>query len=131
MSVVIDVSAVMPWGVPDEDTDSTAPVRARVQREQAVVPSLFWFELANAVVRAERRGRITEEKGTEFLEFFDDVIADEAVPPASALAQLARVHGLTAYDAAYLWVAQSRGLPLATLDGQLRAAATKAGIEVL
>jgi len=121
----------MPWGVPDEDTDSTAPVRARVQREQAVVPSLFWFELANAVVRAERRGRITEEKGTEFLEFFDDVIADEAVPPASALAQLARVHGLTAYDAAYLWVAQSRGLPLATLDGQLRAAATKAGIEVL
>ena len=36
--------------------------------------------------------------------------------------------GLTAYDAAYLELAQRRRLPLATLDRALRDAATSAGV---
>ena len=43
----------------------------------------------------------------------------------------ARESGLTAYDAAYLELARRRKLPLATLDAKMRAAAEKAGIEVL
>ena len=38
--------------------------------------------------------------------------------------RLAERHQLTLYDAAYLELAQRRGLPLATLDGDLRRAAT-------
>gem|GEM_PF-6800232 len=38
---------------------------------------------------------------------------------------------LTSYDAAYLWLAESRGLPLATLDAALRTACTAAGVETL
>jgi predicted nucleic acid-binding protein len=41
-------------------------------------------------------------------------------PPALALAQC---HRLTVYDAAYLELAQRTGLPLATLDADLRKAA--------
>ena len=47
---------------------------------------------------------------------------------ASALLALARGHGLTAYDAAYLDMALRTGLPLATLDGRLAAAAKAAGV---
>ena len=48
-----------------------------------------------------------------------------------ATAQLARRHGLTCYDAAYLELAQRRRLPLATLDRELRAAAAAEGISLL
>ena len=42
----------------------------------------------------------------------------------------ARIHDLTAYDAAYLGLAAFRGVPLATVDGRLRAACIAAGIEL-
>ena len=44
---------------------------------------------------------------------------------------LAERHRLTIYDAAYLELAQRTGLPLATLDGELRTAAERSGVEVL
>jgi predicted nucleic acid-binding protein len=43
---------------------------------------------------------------------------------------LARGHGLSAYDATYLELALRRGLPLATLDRRLRAAAEAAGVSL-
>ena len=44
---------------------------------------------------------------------------------------LADTHGLTAYDAAYRELAIRRGLPLATLDHDLRKAATAARVPIL
>jgi len=49
----------------------------------------------------------------------------------SALVAAARQSGLTAYDAAYFELALRRSLPLATLDGKMRAAAQRAGVELL
>ncbi len=48
----------------------------------------------------------------------------------TATAQLAEQHKLTAYDATYLELALRRGLPLATRDKPLAAAAQKAGVEL-
>ena len=42
---------------------------------------------------------------------------------------LARQYDLSAYDAAYLELAMRRGLPLATLDEDLEAAAAAVGVE--
>ena len=44
---------------------------------------------------------------------------------------LAREHGLTAYDAAYLELAMRLGLPLATGDRDLKSAAARAGVVLL
>lgn len=41
---------------------------------------------------------------------------------------IARSWNLSAYDASYLELALRLGLPLATLDGKLKAAATGAGV---
>jgi predicted nucleic acid-binding protein len=46
----------------------------------------------------------------------------------SATINLGRQHGLTEYDAAYLELALRQGLPLATLDAKLEAAATAVGV---
>jgi predicted nucleic acid-binding protein len=45
--------------------------------------------------------------------------------------ELARVHRLTVYDAAYLELAAREGVPLATLDSALARAARVEGVEVL
>jgi predicted nucleic acid-binding protein len=44
--------------------------------------------------------------------------------------QLAARHKLTLYDAAYLELAQRRGLPLAALDRELRSAAGAEGVVI-
>jgi predicted nucleic acid-binding protein len=51
--------------------------------------------------------------------------------PLEPIRLLARGHGLSAYDAAYLELALRLGVPLATLDRRLAAAARRAGGEVL
>jgi predicted nucleic acid-binding protein len=48
-----------------------------------------------------------------------------------AIMELGRVYHLTAYDAAYLELAMRAGLPLATQDERLRAAATQAGVPLI
>ncbi|HET8927743.1 MAG TPA: hypothetical protein VFN24_07930 [Microbacterium sp.] len=47
------------------------------------------------------------------------------------MTERAAASGLTACDAAYLEIAVTRGIPLATLDGRLRDAALVAGVAVL
>jgi len=47
------------------------------------------------------------------------------------LLPLAREYGLTVYDAAYVELANRRGFPLATLDGEMRRAAQQMGIDLL
>jgi len=49
----------------------------------------------------------------------------------SRLWVLAQDHRLSVYDAAYLDLALRDHLPLATLDGDLRRAATALGVELL
>jgi predicted nucleic acid-binding protein len=46
----------------------------------------------------------------------------------SRLSELAAAHDLSVYDAAYLELAERRGLVLGCKDGPLRAAARRAGV---
>jgi prevent-host-death family protein len=55
-------------------------------------------------------------------------ITRNGVPVAKEVSALSRREGLTAYDAAYLELAMREGLPLATLDRQLREAAARLGV---
>lgn len=55
---------------------------------------------------------------------------DAGAPPVSEVLALSRTYQLTVYDAAYLELARREGLPIATLDKSLRAAAGKAGVEL-
>jgi predicted nucleic acid-binding protein len=133
MPVVIDASITMAWCFEDEASDAADAVLEVVGRQGAMVPVLWFHEVANVLVQAERRGRITGVKRVEALEFVDrlpvDVGAhDTRVAGAVAAAQR---HGLTAYDAAYLTLAEREGLTLATLDATLADAARRIGIKVL
>ena len=105
-----------------------------IQRAEAVVPALWFPEVANGVLMAERRGGFASSTTTAFMDLVKTLpIVQDRVPPSAvqgAAMDLARKHGLTAYDATYLELAQRLALPLATFDRKLAEAARAAGVRV-
>lgn len=67
MPLILDTSAVLALAYEDEDATYAESVLENVAGDRAVVPTLFWFEIRNALLMGERRGRISREKTTSFL----------------------------------------------------------------
>jgi predicted nucleic acid-binding protein len=128
MPIVLDCSAVLGIALSGESADHADRVLRAVVREGGVVPPLFWYELRNALLMAERRGRLPLGQAEAFLQDLGalPIVVDHAHAEHVVL-QLARRFALTVYDAAYLEVAMRLGAPLATLDGALRDAVRRAG----
>ena len=131
---VLDGSVTMAWYFQDEMNDYADAVRDGLDRSQAVVPSLWPLEVANTVVMGERRKRSTPAQAATWLGFLGVLpIVVDGETTARAWGDtlgLARAHNLSAYDAAYLELAMRRGLPLATLDEKLKAAAAAVGVSL-
>jgi predicted nucleic acid-binding protein len=98
------------------------------------VPALWWYEIANALLMAQRRKRLGEAERIRLMELYRrlPVRTDVALDSDTVwrLQTLAIEYSLSAYDAAYLELAQRKGLGLATVDRSLRSAAQKAGMKV-
>jgi predicted nucleic acid-binding protein len=102
---------------------------------RAIVPALWHLEMANGLAVSERRGIIDAddvEKSAAYIEqMLGNAIENMDVPISFRYAlATARTLQLTAYDGVYLETARSEGIPLATLDKSLRAAALKVGVEL-
>jgi predicted nucleic acid-binding protein len=96
----------------------------RIRGDEAIVPSLWWFEVRNILVVNERRKRITEFDTDNFLKQISHLaVRTDRIPDEAAVLRLARTRRLTVYDAAYLELAHRENLPLATLDAHLARAA--------
>jgi predicted nucleic acid-binding protein len=132
MPFVLDASIAACWAFEDEDHPLAAHALERIRTDQALVPSVWWFELRNTLIVNERRGRLAEAGTAAFLRGLSrlGVTIDRAPEEAEVLA-LARRHRLTVSDASYLELAQREAIPLATLDQALRAAAQAAGTGLL
>ncbi len=102
---------------------------------QVFVPAVWPFELANALLSAERRKRITIAQVTNLLTnigalpFTIDSLEVSRV--IDQVLSLARQQQATVYDAAYLELAMRKGLPLATLDDAVKRAAGTAGVHLI
>jgi predicted nucleic acid-binding protein len=129
---VLDGSVTMAWGFEDEGNAYATLILDRMPSLQAYVPTVWHLEVANALLVAERRRRTTMADAARFLAIlgaFPIAVDDETISRAWAdTVSLARARNLSAYDAVYLELAIRRGLPLATLDGGLEAAARAVGV---
>jgi predicted nucleic acid-binding protein len=132
MPFVLDASIAACWAFDDEDHPAAAAALELIRTEEAVAPSLWWFEVRNTLIVSERRGRIAEADTTTFLRELSrfGVIIDRS-PRETTILVLARQHGLSVYDASYLELAQREALPLATLDNDLRKAAAALDIALI
>ena len=131
-ALVIDSSAALSWCFEDESSPASDIVFERVRDQGAIVPGLWHLEVANVLLQAEKRGRITAGDVAIRLELIAELpITTDLETTARAWREtltLARVEGLTIYDATYLELAMRRGLPLSTKDEALITAAKRCGV---
>ncbi|MDG3442517.1 type II toxin-antitoxin system VapC family toxin [Nitrospirillum amazonense] len=132
MPFVVDVSVAASWLMPDEGCDAAIIAFERLVTDPAVVPSLWWFEIRNMLLVNERRRRLDEMQTARALALLAQLpIRVDNSPDSAIVMRLARQHRLTAYDAAYLELAQRLAVPLATLDDALVRAAHADGVTLV
>ncbi len=136
MDWVLDCSLALAWVLPDETSARAEKFLAQVSTKNILwVPALWWYEISNALVNARLRYRLAEADSMRAVELYGTLPIETDLDLGSDTAwrfqALAREYSLSAYDAAYLELAQRRGLGLATLDRHLMMAARKAGVKIL
>jgi predicted nucleic acid-binding protein len=136
-SFVLDASVALRWFL-----DHPMPPYANRVKQfflkgvRAVVPALWHLEMSNGLVVAERRSILTAADIDQAVIDIEQIAAasmdvDGSVVYAKQALATARAFQLSAYDAVYLDLARRERLPLATLDDRLRAAAARAGVQLL
>ena len=132
---VLDNSVSAAWCFSDEtDVYAEAVFESVTQEGGAVAPALWPIELANVLVVAERRNRVTAAQREAFLQNLagmdievQTVTTDQIFQEAIALAT---AHRLSVYDATYLGLAIRQQLPIATQDKELIRAAGAVGVSL-
>jgi predicted nucleic acid-binding protein len=132
--IIVDASIALAWCLGDEGDDLAERVLDSVAAEGAAAPSHWVVEVANGLLSAERRGRLdpdATERARRLLNDLDvEIVPVELSTATGSVLDLARRHGLTAYDAAYLGLAWFRAVPLATLDDDLAKACLAEAVEL-
>jgi predicted nucleic acid-binding protein len=132
--LVLDASIALALVMPDEKRPLVSTLRL-LESAGALAPVTWRLEIANVLLKAERRKRISAS-------FRRQAIIDLSSLPISLdpdtnnhawseTLTLAERHKLMTYDAAYLELALREGLPLATLDERLSAAALRCRVTLL
>ncbi len=134
-ALVLDCSVAMAWCFEDQTTAFTEAVLDAVVAGGALVPCLWPLEAANVLLVAERKRKVGEAQATQLLHRLLALpIQLETGGDRESWARvhaLGRAHALSSYDAAYLDLAIRTGLPLATLDRDLKKAAERAGVPLV
>lgn len=134
MPLVLDASVALCWAF-DTVPAYADHVLGLLAKDDALVPPIWPAEVANGLLSAERGRRLGSPQRAAFLNLLRqlDVIVEATGMELtlSLILDLARVQGLTVYDAMYLEMAVRDGIPLATLDDDLRNAATRLGVPLV
>lgn len=132
---VVDNSVVMAWCFEDEKNKYADRVLDRLLESEAIVPTIWPLEVVNVLLVAERRERLTPASSKYFLSILERlpirIDLEDGLVRMAELLELGRTQELSSYDAAYLALAVNRGVPLATLDEKLKAAAENIGVLLL
>ena len=119
--MIVDASVIVSAYFPDEEqAQAQALIREHViRRVELAAPTMLLYEVTNAVVQARRRSRISDEEAEGILSSFEGLgIAIRSVDWRQIL-PLALRFDRSAYDAAYLALAEATGQPLITGDRRM------------
>jgi len=132
---VADASVGFSWIYPSQASSETDRLLEEVEAGAVVVvPSLWYLEIANGLLAAQRRKLLTAAERKEALTRLSglSLSVDEETGQAAfhKTSELAEKYGLSVYDAAYLEAAIRRKLPLASRDQPLRATAKRCNVKL-
>lgn len=130
--LVLDASVAGAWLLDDERDLRADRALAHLRAAGGVVPEICHLEVHNALLVAERRGRLQAADSDRSLAAWKSLPL-ETVPTSrfDAVLALARRRRLTFYDAIYLELAKHTGATLATLDRALLQAAEAERVPVI
>jgi predicted nucleic acid-binding protein len=130
--LVVDCFVAISWFMPDEN--STISSLERVANYGAIVPSIWELEVANVLLTACRRNRVTKKQLSDILEELNNlnITVEGKINQTTyrRIIEMAEQYNLTSYDASYLELAKRYRLPLATLDKKLIEACALAGVKL-
>jgi len=133
---VVDASLVLTWCFPDENSPIADKIANMFRQGDSAMAPAFWpHEVINALLVGEKRKRISHAQTKIFLTDLSTLPVElrlfSGQDVFDHVQALSREYGLTAYDAAYLHLAEVSALPLATLDGDLQDACKLAGVPLV
>ncbi|MBF2017768.1 MAG: type II toxin-antitoxin system VapC family toxin [Rivularia sp. T60_A2020_040] len=135
MQFVLDCSVAISWCLVDENNDYANAILEIMADCEAFVPGIWFLEIANVLLVAERRNRMTTEQSEEAINLLQSLLIQvDTVTDRNALGTtlaLGRQESLASYDAAYLELALRLGLPLATIDTRLAEAARRCSVDLV
>ena len=133
-TVIVDASYAGAWVLPDERSDEAEDLlkSAFDGKVALVAPDLWHYEMCNLLAMAVRRGRIGEAQALEGMELLSTMPINfhdhHGNLSRRRMLLLATRFSLSAYDAAYLELADRLQCPLLTNDDALRAAGVQLGL---
>ena len=115
---VIDASALAAIAFAEPGADA---VIDEIDGHRLHAPTLVVFELMNVAWKRSKKQPAATALFLEALEVIEGIGLRFRGIDQAEVVKLGLATGLTAYDAAYLWLARVLGMPLVTLDKKLGA----------
>ena len=135
MNWVLDSSLALAWVLPDEFSERADEFLDQLTPSSSFwVPSLWWYEVSNALVMAQKRNRIKEVDRLQAIDLLNQLPLQTDFPHIEIsryIQELAFSYSITAYDSSYLELGLRKNLGLATFDNRLRKAAEEAGLHTI
>lgn len=122
--ITVDASIVASWFLDDEQMPLDVQ-EAIVEGESAFAPANMPYEVAQALISAERQRRFKPERYARVAEVLQRLNIQLRHAPFAHVVEISKKHSISAYDAAYVAVAIETGAPLATNDAGQSAAAKR------
>ena len=116
--IVVDANVVFAFAMDDSVTSIARALHAK--EAEWVVPCLWQSEVLKALLNGVKAGHLSMETASAAIESADVLLRDRGRNcEAAAILQTAYTCRLTAYDATYVVLARSLGIPLVTEDKQI------------
>lgn len=121
--LVVDASVSLKWAFEEEDSDIARSLLDAYEKRTVLLlaPSLWEYEIVNAISVALRRGKMTSHRSALFFS-----LLLKASPELIALSDMirpclanARKYNISGYDSAYVTLAKEQGIVLISSDEKL------------